>query len=202
MRKYLGALLSPFGRLPAIDYACTVIPLFMLTFFVRAKLLQIEDPSQFLQAGALILVWMKFCLTSRRLQDMNYLGVICFPFFAAIAIKLLIDFNPDMIDEEGAFDFLLFIAQKASGIGMMCLVGCGGLVFGESSVGSNLYGPPFDMPDKKYAERDTASAHAARRMQGSVSSVSRQVAAESTKAVNTSPRSATPQRLQGGFGRR
>ena len=198
--KYLKALFTPGGRLPGIDYACTIVPLFFLGILIRHKVFSAEDePSQIWQAASLVLIWMHFCLTSRRLQDMSYPGFVCFPFFAVIAIRVVKSYSlDDGGDESGSMDVLMFIAQKASSVAMLMIAGCGGLIFGESVVGSNYYGPPFDAQSKK-KPRDTEPSAGAARLQ--IKPNTRQT--YGTEGPAPDPRAA-PSRSsrQQGFGRR
>lgn len=145
MKKYVMALLSPMGRLPSWEYWFFVGPIGLATVLLRGYVRSAEEPSQLAIAAVLILMWTSFCVTARRLQDMNYPGLLSFPVFVMTALVFIADIDPALIgDDEDTFE-LLIILRRLSSIGLLLVVGCGGMG-GESHAGPNAYGPPFDAP--------------------------------------------------------
>lgn len=84
MGKYFAALFSPMGRLPIFEYWLFVGPLTVAMVLLRSYVRAADDPSQLAIAGVLLLMWMGFCVTARRLQDMNYPGLLSFPLLKLI----------------------------------------------------------------------------------------------------------------------
>lgn len=146
MGKYIAALLTPAGRLPVMEYWIFILPITLATIMGRGYVRRLEDePATWIVAAVLILIWMAFCVTSRRLQDMNYPGFLCFPLFAASAVVFLADVDLSIVGDDE--DTLLMVEQlrRWSGVAMALVIGCGGIM-GESHAGPNVYGPHFDAP--------------------------------------------------------
>ncbi len=146
MGRYLAALLTPAGRLPLMEYWIFILPITLATIMGRGYVRRLEEePATWIVAAVLILIWMAFCVTSRRLQDMSYPGFLCFPLFAASAVVFLADVDMSIVGDDE--DTLLLVEQlrRWSGVAMALVIGCGGIM-GESHAGPNIYGPHFDAP--------------------------------------------------------
>lgn len=160
MGKYIAALLTPAGRLPVMENWIFILPITLATIMGRGYVRSLEEePATWIVAAVLMLIWMAFCVTSRRLQDMNYPGFLCFPLFAASAVVFLADVDLSIVGDDE--DTLLMVEQlrRWSGVVMALVIGCGGIM-GESHTGPNVYGPHFDAPRGKANQKGASGGEA------------------------------------------
>lgn len=207
MGRYISALLTPAGRLPVMEYWIFILPITLATIVGRGYVRRLEDdPPTWIVAAVLILIWMAFCVTSRRLQDMNYPGFLCFPLFAASAVVFLADVDLSIVgDDEGTLE-LVEQMRRWSGVAMALVIGCGGIM-GESHAGPNIYGPHIDAPPgkgkkKSAADGDLEQSARLDRIKRTPSRSASGYAGEGAGVVRPRAAADTPGGRPRGFGRR
>ncbi|MGL4395272.1 MAG: DUF805 domain-containing protein [Hyphomicrobium sp.] len=150
--RLTGALLTPWGRISALPYAA--LSLLVVTVHVALKVrlaISFEDlPVYNPLATALIwLIWVQFCLVSRRLHDSGVNGFILLP-LAVIAAAVYLNqfetaklFDSDFLEERQLAERAALWVKAVELIGIV-LMGYAAIRAGEE--GSNVYGLPFGAP--------------------------------------------------------
>ena len=144
---YLIALINPMGRLGQFHFATLACVLAFAHIYIYAQLTYERplEPWNFYTTCLFGMLWMKFCILSRRLHDTGSNGLIVVPVLLAAAICYLLVIDPDfagpeafrgpigqfIIDQGMRIPRLLFIA-----IFMYC-------IRAQGEAGENAYGPVF-----------------------------------------------------------
>lgn len=102
MGRYILALLTPVGRIPASRFLVLLALLFPCITYCHVALIahldRFRDPYIAALWGLLVILWMNYCLTSRRLQDAGLAGgMMLAPIFLLTVLWWLALYDP-MID--------------------------------------------------------------------------------------------------------
>ena len=97
MKAYFFAPFSPLGRLPLTAYWALSTPIMFLIIGLHWYSKSGADFTSGLQSLAVFLMWVEFCLLSRRLQDCGWPGLVALPLVGTATFVLLVDLDPFLL---------------------------------------------------------------------------------------------------------
>ena len=108
MMRHIVGLLTPFGRMQADTFPLLFVPVVTILMAVHLHVDKLEVPYGPMLGVLLALIWVKYCIMSRRLQDCGYRGAIyLLPMFLLATWWLLAFYDP-------SFDSNFFSAPVGS----------------------------------------------------------------------------------------
>ena len=144
---FLLALVNPFGRLPPFSFAILAVVLAAAHLWVFGQLayqphLETWNPYTI---TLFAMLWMQFCIFSRRLRDTGNSGVILFPFLILAVLAFLTRLDPEYEHTYAENSFLMGLVID-NGLRIVRALYIAGLIYGiraQGEDGPNAYGPEF-----------------------------------------------------------
>ncbi len=158
--RYLLALLTPSGRLPRMPY----IAMSFVLIFAHAAVWRLLDAREdgdaygLLGGSLFFIMWMQFCVVSRRMHDVGRTNQMAVGLFMVAFITYLACLDPNLLSkDEEAQEFwggiITIVAQVARIAWMFIAVE---LFRQDGESGSNMFGPEFGSAGINAAKVDRA----------------------------------------------
>lgn len=194
---YIVALISPAGRLDQVSFALLSIVLAIGHLYVFGQIMYQDLGASWnvYSISLFVMLWMQFCILTRRSKDTGSSGAIYVPVLLIAASMLFIALNPNGIwpdiEESGMGSFI-----TEYGVKILCALYVALFLYGVRASGmdgENAYGPEFgelrDEDARKLADKRRAA---------------RQGPHNQTVTVTPAkvPKGFAPRRRPAGFGRR
>lgn len=152
---YLIALVSPFGRLGQFHFAVLACVLGFAHLYIYAQMTYMPqgEPWNIYTIALFGMLWMKFCILSRRLHDTGSNGLIAVPVLIIAAIVYLCLVDPNLAGPKELRGMLGdFIVDQGMRIPRALFIAvfiyC---IRAPSETGPNAYGPEFGDTDDNSA---------------------------------------------------
>jgi len=158
-QQYLAALFIPAGRISQAPFALLCIVLAFGNIWVYAQAKRGGASSDIYMTVLLVLIWMKFCIMSRRMHDTGKSGAILVPIliFAMVAFLLSYDQGAMRTVGRGYSDYSLYLSHGTKIVRALFIAVFIYLIRAPSDDGTNAYGPEWDdIPDEAPKARATA----------------------------------------------
>ena len=159
---YCKALLSPSGRLPRTSYSVISAALILL-HALAWRMVQSAgaDDVYGVYGGLLFLVmWMQFCIISRRMHDVGRTNQLAVGLFMLIVFSYLATLDPRLLgkdeDTQEYWGEILVYVNHLVRLGWMFI--SVELLKQDGESGANMYGPEFGMSAVRAARKERANA--------------------------------------------
>ena len=144
---YFLALVSPFGRLPPFPFAILAVALAAAHIWVFGQISYAPhlEPWNVYTIALFVMLWMQFCIFSRRLRDTGSSGIVLFPFLLLAVFAFLTRIDPSYEDTYAENSFMMDMLID-NGMRVVRALYIAGLIYGiraQGEEGPNAYGPEF-----------------------------------------------------------
>lgn len=158
-QHYLMALLTPFGRINQVGFAMLAIALAFAHLWAYFQLKMNPDLDVWNQYTIMLfaMLWMKFCILSRRMHDTCSSGFFLVPVLFLTAILYLCAIDPSSMGAEGIESptFKYFLDQGMRIPRALLIASFIYCIRAQGEAGPNGYGPEFgDTLDKGPSDKN------------------------------------------------
>jgi uncharacterized membrane protein YhaH (DUF805 family) len=162
--NYIFALITPSGRISQFPFAILVVGLAFANLWVYNEAVHAKNGlGETYMAVLFALIWMKFCIMSRRMHDTGSTGAILVPFLLISIAIFLMSYDPSLVGatREAADKFSMVIEHGTKGVRVLFVAILLYLLRAPSESGPNAYGPEwgeeeFEKADQKQAKSGRA----------------------------------------------
>lgn len=157
--QYFVALISPLGRISQVPFAFLSIVLAVLHIWVFGLISEIEGPIDWHPYTFLlfVLVWMQFCVLTRRMRDCGDSGFWLVPALFIVVAVMATVLNGDVSDSQAT----LFQMVERWGMRFVRLLYIALFIYcirAAGEEGPNAYGPEFgDVDENRVSARKPSS---------------------------------------------